>query len=87
MCPTQGCYSAMVEYFQTYIYTTGALAIVVLSIEVCAFSINWLVIDLIWLIFLMWGIESRTQTSKNLWLRWGGGGDRSAGLMEPPLIG
>ncbi|MEQ2177120.1 hypothetical protein GOODEAATRI_000597 [Goodea atripinnis] len=30
----QGCYSAMVEYFQTYIYSAGALAIVVLTIEV-----------------------------------------------------
>lgn len=31
---TQGCYSAMVDYFETYIYTAGALAIVVLTIEV-----------------------------------------------------
>lgn len=30
----QGCYSAMVDYFETYIYTAGALAIVVLTIEV-----------------------------------------------------
>lgn len=36
---TQGCYSAMVDYFETYIYTAGALAIVVLTIEVrTAFS-------------------------------------------------
>ncbi|CAJ1050112.1 tetraspanin-18-like isoform X2 [Xyrichtys novacula] len=32
----KGCYSAMVEYFQTYIYTAGALAIVVLTIELFA---------------------------------------------------
>lgn len=31
---SQGCYSAMVAYLETYIYTTGALAIVVLTIEV-----------------------------------------------------
>uniref|UniRef100_A0A3P8RL75 Tetraspanin n=1 Tax=Amphiprion percula TaxID=161767 RepID=A0A3P8RL75_AMPPE len=32
----QGCYSAMVDYFETYIYTAGALAIVVLTIELFA---------------------------------------------------
>uniref|UniRef100_A0A1A7YJ00 Tetraspanin n=1 Tax=Iconisemion striatum TaxID=60296 RepID=A0A1A7YJ00_9TELE len=32
----QGCYSAMVEYFETYIYSAGALAIVVLAIELFA---------------------------------------------------
>ncbi|XP_047218201.1 tetraspanin-18-like [Girardinichthys multiradiatus] len=32
----KGCYSAMVEYFQTYIYSAGALAIVVLTIELFA---------------------------------------------------
>ncbi|KAA8579327.1 hypothetical protein FQN60_010667, partial [Etheostoma spectabile] len=30
---TTGCYSAVVDYFETYIYTAGALAIVVLTIE------------------------------------------------------
>lgn len=30
----QGCYSAVVDYFETYIYVAGALAIVVLTIEV-----------------------------------------------------
>lgn len=30
----QGCYSAVVDYFETYIYMAGALAIVVLTIEV-----------------------------------------------------
>ncbi|XP_019111718.1 tetraspanin-18 isoform X1 [Larimichthys crocea] len=32
----KGCYSAMVDYFETYIYTAGALAIVVLTIELFA---------------------------------------------------
>lgn len=32
---SQGCYSAVVDYFETYIFTAGALAIVVLTIEVC----------------------------------------------------
>uniref|UniRef100_A0A3Q2YN55 Tetraspanin n=1 Tax=Hippocampus comes TaxID=109280 RepID=A0A3Q2YN55_HIPCM len=32
----QGCYSAMMDYFETYIYTAGALAIVVLTIELFA---------------------------------------------------
>ncbi|XP_074522891.1 tetraspanin-18B-like isoform X1 [Halichoeres trimaculatus] len=32
----KGCYSAMVEYFETYIYTAGALAIIVLTIELFA---------------------------------------------------
>ncbi|CAF90791.1 unnamed protein product, partial [Tetraodon nigroviridis] len=32
----KGCYSAMVAYWETYIYTTGALAIVVLSVELLA---------------------------------------------------
>lgn len=31
---TQGCYSAVVDYFEAYIYMAGALAIVVLTIEV-----------------------------------------------------
>lgn len=31
---SQGCYSAVVDYFETYIFTAGALAIVVLTIEV-----------------------------------------------------
>lgn len=30
----QGCYSAVVDYFELYIYVAGALAIVVLTIEV-----------------------------------------------------
>lgn len=30
----QGCYSAVVDYFEMYIYVAGALAIVVLTIEV-----------------------------------------------------
>lgn len=30
----QGCYSAVVDYFEAYIYMAGALAIVVLTIEV-----------------------------------------------------
>lgn len=33
LCP-QGCYSAVVDYFELYIYVAGALAIVVLTIEV-----------------------------------------------------
>lgn len=33
VCP-QGCYSAVVDYFELYIYVAGALAIVVLTIEV-----------------------------------------------------
>ncbi|XP_031671859.1 tetraspanin-18 isoform X1 [Oncorhynchus kisutch] len=32
----KGCYSAVVEYFETYIYMAGALAIVVLTIELFA---------------------------------------------------
>ncbi|XP_041931239.1 tetraspanin-18-like isoform X1 [Alosa sapidissima] len=32
----KGCYSAVVEYFETYIYLAGALAIVVLTIELFA---------------------------------------------------
>ncbi|XP_032366628.1 tetraspanin-18 isoform X2 [Etheostoma spectabile] len=32
----KGCYSAVVDYFETYIYTAGALAIVVLTIELFA---------------------------------------------------
>ncbi|XP_028296846.1 tetraspanin-18-like isoform X2 [Gouania willdenowi] len=32
----KGCYSAMVDYFETYIYTAGALAIIVLTIELFA---------------------------------------------------
>ncbi|KAK2919860.1 tetraspanin-18B-like isoform X1 [Channa argus] len=32
----KGCYSSMVDYFETYIYTAGALAIVVLTIELFA---------------------------------------------------
>lgn len=35
LCP-QGCYSAVVDYFELYIYVAGALAIVVLTIEVRA---------------------------------------------------
>lgn len=31
---SQGCYSAVVDYFEMYIYVAGALAIVVLTIEV-----------------------------------------------------
>lgn len=38
-CP-QGCYSAVVDYFETYIFTAGALAIVVLTIEVCTAVYN-----------------------------------------------
>ncbi|XP_077420064.1 tetraspanin-18B-like isoform X2 [Vanacampus margaritifer] len=34
----KGCYSAMMDYFEAYIYTAGALAIVVLTIEVCVRS-------------------------------------------------
>lgn len=30
----QGCYSSVVDYFEMYIYVAGALAIVVLTIEV-----------------------------------------------------
>lgn len=33
---TKGCYSAVVDYFETYIYIAGALAIVVLTIELFA---------------------------------------------------
>lgn len=33
----QGCYSAVMDYFETYIYMAGALAIVVLTIEVSFF--------------------------------------------------
>jgi hypothetical protein len=33
MC-LQGCYSAVVDYFELYIYVAGASAIVVLTIEV-----------------------------------------------------
>ncbi|XP_020514646.1 tetraspanin-18B isoform X1 [Labrus bergylta] len=32
----KGCYSAMVEHFETYIYTAGALSIVVLTVELFA---------------------------------------------------
>ncbi|KAM9860927.1 tetraspanin-18B-like [Aulostomus maculatus] len=32
----KGCYSAMMDYFETYIYTAGALAIIVLTIELFA---------------------------------------------------
>ncbi|TWW67612.1 Tetraspanin-18 [Takifugu flavidus] len=32
----KGCYSAVVDYFETYIFTAGALAIVVLTIELFA---------------------------------------------------
>uniref|UniRef100_A0A3Q2DJU0 Tetraspanin n=1 Tax=Cyprinodon variegatus TaxID=28743 RepID=A0A3Q2DJU0_CYPVA len=32
----KGCYSAMVEYFETYIYSAGALVIVVLTVELFA---------------------------------------------------
>ncbi|XP_057693596.1 tetraspanin-18-like isoform X1 [Corythoichthys intestinalis] len=32
----KGCYSAVMDYFETYIYTAGALAIVVLTIELFA---------------------------------------------------
>lgn len=38
VCP-QGCYSAVVDYFELYIYVAGALAIVVLTIEVQRFFI------------------------------------------------
>ncbi|XP_055010642.1 tetraspanin-18-like [Boleophthalmus pectinirostris] len=32
----QGCYSSLVDYFETYIYSAGALAIIVLTIELFA---------------------------------------------------
>uniref|UniRef100_A0A1A8A4B1 Tetraspanin n=1 Tax=Nothobranchius furzeri TaxID=105023 RepID=A0A1A8A4B1_NOTFU len=37
----KGCYSAMVEYFEAYIYSAGALAIVVLAVEVGAFFLTF----------------------------------------------
>ena len=37
----QGCYSAVVDYFETYIYMAGALAIVVLTIEVGPLMISF----------------------------------------------
>lgn len=39
---SQGCYSAVVDYFETYIFTAGALAIVVLTIEVRTAVYKWL---------------------------------------------
>ncbi len=36
----QGCYSAVVDYFELYIYVAGALAIVVLTIEVSRVHIS-----------------------------------------------
>ncbi|KAI3377887.1 hypothetical protein L3Q82_008465 [Scortum barcoo] len=46
----KGCYSAMVDYFETYIYTAGALAIVVLTIEQQQSELLW---------------AQRTQTGSN----------------------
>uniref|UniRef100_A0A667Y6M8 Tetraspanin n=1 Tax=Myripristis murdjan TaxID=586833 RepID=A0A667Y6M8_9TELE len=45
----KGCYSAMVDYFETYIYMAGALAIVVLTIEVSAHTFLFVSVQIHWL--------------------------------------
>lgn len=59
----QGCYSAVVDYFELYIYVAGALAIVVLTIEVRRFSCNHYICCFFFAALVMWMLISETENS------------------------
>lgn len=59
----QGCYSSVVDYFELYIYVAGALAIVVLTIEVRRFSFSHYIFRFFSASLAMWMSISETKNS------------------------